>query len=461
VKRAVAISLIIFLTYLSLQSQMYSIGHRTVQPYDSSRNRTITDTEIYYPANTAGDNVAVANGQFPLLVFGHGFTIRWDAYDYIWSYFVPKGYICIFPRTEGNLSPNHGNFGGDLKFLAQWIQQENSNSSSPFFGKVLNKAAVMGHSMGGGCTYLAANGNNVFTTIVSLAAANTNPSAITAAQSVSCPVLSIAGAEDCVTKPNEHQKPIFDSLTSSIKYYTELTGASHCNFTSSGASTCFSAEGISCLGYGPFISRAEQNSRTLHLAEPWLEFWLKDKCNAWQRFLDTLQTYISNQYLSANQQNGNPTMPSAAVPTITLVGNALQSSPASSYQWYWNGNPIPGATQQTYIPTQSGNYTVKITDSNGCTATAAPFNYTSTSSFSNFQNQIFIFPNPTQGNLIHFHSDVNLNNFNYEIMDASGKILQNGKLQNSTIDLTGINNGLYIIRLYEKNFSFISKLIKN
>jgi gliding motility-associated-like protein len=32
-----------------------------------------------------------------------------------------------------------------------------------------------------------------------------------------------------------------------------------------------------------------------------------------------------------------------------------------SYQWYNGNNPIPGATSYSYTPTQSGNYTVKIT----------------------------------------------------------------------------------------------------
>lgn len=539
--KKVIISLIAFFVGSLALAQTFQIGHRTHSPVDSSRgNRLLQNTEIYYPANSAGNNVPVANGEFPVIVFGHGFTIAWDAYNYIWEYFVPRGYICIFPRTEGNISPNHGNFGGDLKFLAQWIQQQNHLPSSPYFGKVKNKAAVMGHSMGGGSTYLAASGNNVFATVVSLAAAETNPSAKSAAKQVNCPVLSIAGKEDCVTKPNEHQIPIFDSLASSVKYYMELKGSSHCNFTSSGATTCFSAEGLSCIGYGPFISRQDQNTRTVRLAEPWLEFFLKERCAAWQQFLDTVQTYVSNQYLTANQQIGTPplpqpqqptvnganiclgdtallevTAPSNAtfvwytqpnggsaiytgnsysipnlnntttyyvetvlntctsarksvtvqvnipqIPTITQNGGQLQSSAAMSYQWFLNGNPINGATSQTYVPTQSGSYTVQVTDMNGCSATSSVFNYTTTSYISSTNYEVSIYPNPTEGNVLHIQSNSH-SQWIYQIVDVNGKTLQSGVVHQSTVEVGDLPGGIYFIKLFEKDFSFFGKFIKN
>lgn len=526
---------------LSLLGQNYQIGFRNVSPVDSARgNRVIQDTKIYYPANTAGTNVPVANGEFPVIVFGHGFTIAWDAYNYIWEYYVPKGYICIFPTTEGGIPPSHSNFGGDLNFLARWIQQQNQLSSSPFYGKVKNKAAVMGHSMGGGCSYLAASGNNVFTTVVSLAAANTNPSAISAAQQVTCPVLNIAGKEDCVTPVNEHQKPIFDSTASSIKYFMELKGASHCNFTSSGASSCFLAEGTSCLGWGPFISRTDQNNRTVRLAERWLEFFLYERCSAWQQFLDTVQTYVSNQFLTANQQMGTPMMPQPPQPTvnganicigdtvnlqvtapnngtfqwytqpngglpihtgnsltinnlnstttyyvetisntctsnrtavtvqvfqpqipiITQNGNQLQSTPALTYQWYLNGNPIPGATTPTYTPTQNGSYSVLVTDVNGCSAMSEPFQYTTTSFSSSFDKTITIYPNPTQGNILQVQTSL-VADWSYQIIDLQGRIVKEGKLTNTAIELNEIVNGMYYVKLFEKDFSFISKFIKN
>ena len=68
--------------------------------------------------------------------------------------------------------------------------------------------------------------------------------------------------------------------------------------------------------------------------------------------------------------------PTPATPTITPGGPTtfctggsvtLTSSSASGNQWYLNGNPIGGATNQTYIATASGNYTTTVTTS-GCTS---------------------------------------------------------------------------------------------
>lgn len=36
------------------------------------------------------------------------------------------------------------------------------------------------------------------------------------------------------------------------------------------------------------------------------------------------------------------------------------STPANTYQWLLNGDTIPGATSQTFVPTISGDYTVLV-----------------------------------------------------------------------------------------------------
>lgn len=65
-------------------------------------------------------------------------------------------------------------------------------------------------------------------------------------------------------------------------------------------------------------------------------------------------------------------------PTITQNGSVLTSSSATGNQWYLNGSIISGATSQTYTTTQSGSYTVVVTN-NGCTsATSAAVTVSST-----------------------------------------------------------------------------------
>jgi hypothetical protein len=71
--------------------------------------------------------------------------------------------------------------------------------------------------------------------------------------------------------------------------------------------------------------------------------------------------------------------PSPATPTITpggptafCIGGSvtLTSSTASGNQWYVDGNPIGGETNQTYLASSSGLYTVVVT-ANGCDSLAS------------------------------------------------------------------------------------------
>src|SRR5205085_3135472 len=72
----------------------------------------------------------------------------------------------------------------------------------------------------------------------------------------------------------------------------------------------------------------------------------------------------------------NPTPPTPTItpggPTTFCAGGnvTLTSSSATGNQWYLNGNPIGGATNQTYDATASGDYTVVVTTS-GCSSAAS------------------------------------------------------------------------------------------
>ncbi len=90
--------------------------------------------------------------------------------------------------------------------------------------------------------------------------------------------------------------------------------------------------------------------------------------------------------------------PLPATPSITANGTTLISSATTGNQWYLNGTIIAGATAQNLPVTQNGQYTVVVTNANGCTATSVVFNYTSTGTENIIENpSVIVFPNPNNG----------------------------------------------------------------
>jgi hypothetical protein len=58
-------------------------------------------------------------------------------------------------------------------------------------------------------------------------------------------------------------------------------------------------------------------------------------------------------------------------PQVAQSNDTLFASAANSYQWYADGSPIFGASLDYLVPTETGTYTVEITDANGCTSNAS------------------------------------------------------------------------------------------
>lgn len=287
-------------TFLSLLSagafaQPFAIGHSSLTFIDSARSNRQVPVEVYYPAATAGNDVPVIAGQYPLISFGHGFVMDWTAYDNVWQALVPQGYIMVFPTTESGFAPVHADFAADLYFAVKKMQRLSAfDASSLFFGHAAVTSAVMGHSMGGGSAFLAVAGDTGITTMVTLAAANTNPSSITAAGTVTIPSLVIAGANDCVAPPASNQLPMYDSLASSCKAYFEIVNGGHCFFANNNINCSF-GEGT-CMPIQA-ITRAEQQDAAQDVMLLWLDHFLKDDQQAWQSLQDTAT--VSQRYTAS------------------------------------------------------------------------------------------------------------------------------------------------------------------
>ncbi|MEO8087730.1 MAG: T9SS type A sorting domain-containing protein, partial [Bacteroidota bacterium] len=85
---------------------------------------------------------------------------------------------------------------------------------------------------------------------------------------------------------------------------------------------------------------------------------------------------------------------------ISQSGDTLFAIPgAVSYQWYFNGDTIAGATDYFYLALEGGDYNVVATDANDCEVEAAIFDVVAEIQLAIGNWQLAIYPNPVVDNL--------------------------------------------------------------
>ncbi len=84
----------------------------------------------------------------------------------------------------------------------------------------------------------------------------------------------------------------------------------------------------------------------------------------------TVSVIVTDAFGCTNESNVvQVTVDPLPAPPIITKGDmevALISTPEHLYQWYHDGQLLGGATQQQVVPSESGNYQVMVTDTNGC-----------------------------------------------------------------------------------------------
>ena len=396
-------------------AQTFPVGHMSINFKDASRTGGFSisggvamtgtgrniGTEVYYPATVAGNNQPVANGQFPIVVFGHGFAMTWDSYDNIYNRLAALGYIVLLPRTESSIfpTPNHADFGADLKLLATQGLLLNSTSTptalATFNGKVLQKSAIGGHSMGAGCSFIAAQNNTTVTCVFNLAAATSNTagtSSVAGASLVTVPLLMISGEKDSVadsTVQNSHYNP----TASTIKFHSIIKDVTHCDFGNGTSGTCT----IGQAACSTPSCNATLFNRYMSYIEPFLAYELKSNCAAGNTFMNL----ISN-------------------PSVDRVGRKIKGSIACS---------VTGVKEQS------------------------------------FENNFTVFPNPTEGKLNVSFSTETVTPISFELYDISGRLVLNEQSSSHKtfheINLEDIERGSYVLVVRFENTKKTFKIIKN
>ena len=443
----------------------YQIGHTTITFNDPSRTggfgsgggagRQI-QTEIYYPAISTGENTTIIDATFPIIVFGHGFAMSWDAYANIWEHYVSRGFIVAFPRTEGSLfpAPVHQDFGLDLRLVSNALLDLNVESSSPFFGKMIEKSAIIGHSMGGGASILAAANNSSIATVVGLAPAETDPSAIAQAGNVSVPALIFSGSSDGVTPPNDHHVPIYNALNSTCKSFVSIDGGAHCYF----ANTNFNCDfGESTSSTGISITREEQQNTTYAILDPWLDYKLKGICEAYEAFLLAME----NQPGTTNETT------CSQVPTVTLFNDVNQGfgvwcsdQTGTSYQWYFDNQPLEGEINDCInIPVDlGGTYQLAVYFEEGCSMSNSISFESEISENSAFSIQLY--PNPVK-DWITLETETNVDLV--QIYDPNFKEVAklNWTDRPYILDVTSLARGTYFLKVLAQKNVWIKKFQVN
>ena len=186
--------------------------------------------------------------------------------------------------------------------------------------------------------------------------------------------------------------------------------------------------------------------------------------------------------LIATNANGNDTLtlnnfinvfPYPPAQGITQGGDTLFAVPgAVTYQWYQDGNLIPGATNFFYVAQSSGDFNVVATDANDCEVEAVIYDVIASIHSVAGNETLELFPNPVKEKL-----EIRIPTAIGSKLESSGVILIynmlgeavllqiancSRKLSGPTcsIDVTTLTNGMYWLEISSAEITIRAKFVK-
>ncbi len=149
-------------------------------------------------------------------------------------------------------------------------------------------------------------------------------------------------------------------------------------------------------------------------------------------------------------------------PVITQNGNQLSTGTYNSYQWYVNGNMIPGANASTYTMTQPGSYSVQVPLACGCNNVASQsLTFVGVEEYAG-QSPIYMSPNPVGNQGINFSGVTK--QLTVSVFTVAGKLVDEFIVtpQKQHYNTEQLEKGVYFLQMYDMNGGFVSakKLIR-
>jgi hypothetical protein len=151
-------------------------------------------------------------------------------------------------------------------------------------------------------------------------------------------------------------------------------------------------------------------------------------------------------------------------PVISGVANVLTSSVADGIQWYYNGEIIPNANDQTYVAYfVELDYTVSVTTACGI-AFSEPYNLLVSDLDQVISEDLYleVYPNPSNSGK--FEINLSQNNLfikKVNVLDTQGRMIFSQQNTNLSylLDLSRFRAGLYTLIVETENTFFQSKII--
>lgn len=157
--------------------------------------------------------------------------------------------------------------------------------------------------------------------------------------------------------------------------------------------------------------------------------------------------------------------PVPPTPVISQTATILVSDALTGNQWYMNGISIPGATGQSYIPFENGQYFVIVTI-NDCTSDTSNLLDVIIASRGELEmGNIEVYPNPAKDYLVMKTSEIYQEEVEMKLLNTKGVVIKkyiipNTSLMNRTsINIMNLQAGMYFLTINSGEQIFIKKLV--
>lgn len=145
------------------------------------------------------------------------------------------------------------------------------------------------------------------------------------------------------------------------------------------------------------------------------------------------------------------TAPTTVLTPYTTTVLSVNTGTNYTYQWYRDGVLLPGVTAGSIPVTVDGlgDYSVVVTDGNGCSTTSAKTNITGAAS-----SLVFVYPNPNKGQFqVRYYNATGSGTYKVNVYDSKGSRVHsqafpiNSVYTRMNIDLRRTGSGLYLLEI--------------